>query len=671
MCKAFFLIMSLLFLSAISLPAQRNPRMKGERSEVKVKNLDAVNTSGHEFSPAFYLNGIVFCGDARDNSSGDADSYFELFYADATSEGELARPRSFSATVNSHLNEGPATFSRDGRRMFFTRNNSKGGVQKADAENKSRLKVYEAQKGPYDWEDIRELPFNADEFTCMHPSISEDGNTLYFASDRPGGFGGMDLYRVRRESDRWSEPENLGPRINSEADEAFPFLYQNELLFFSSDRSGSHGGLDLYVAELYRGTSALQLDKPFNSRGDDFGLILQSAGKRGYFTSSRENGRGLDDLFLFETPPEYWGELIKGEQNIELIVIDEHRRRPLEATALRLYADYGAGYQRQEGQLHEKRLVPSEYAEEELIFQTFQRDEAELGPPDALCNSQGKAYVIVQRGVDYLLHAKLKGYQVLEYPFDLELLGGDSVLVLELRREQCIERSGELLETMRYDPLPNGIIKIQSLCLDKPVYLSTDSLGQFTYCFQPDCNYLITGLQEEHESNSIPLSARQLADSLRPILTIALEPKDPGPRDFGTLQKGSVIVLENIYYDFDKSAIRAGDASELDQLAEVMRRYPSMEVQLISHTDSRGNKRYNKVLSEMRSESAREYLVAKGIAPNRITTLGKGESELRNECKDKVPCTEQQHQYNRRTEVVVTRFDEEDKVRFEYEGRGN
>ena len=122
-------------------------------------------------------------------------------------------------------------------------------------------------------------------------------------------------------------------------------------------------------------------------------------------------------------------------------------------------------------------------------------------------------------------------------------------------------------------------------------------------------------------------------------------------------EEGSVIVLENIYYDFNKSAIRTGAARELDALATLMKQFPSMEIEMVAHTDSRGSEEYNLKLSLKRAESAKRYLVSQGIEAKRIRALGYGESKLRNDCADGVNCSEEEHQYNRRTEVRVARLD--------------
>ena len=134
------------------------------------------------------------------------------------------------------------------------------------------------------------------------------------------------------------------------------------------------------------------------------------------------------------------------------------------------------------------------------------------------------------------------------------------------------------------------------------------------------------------------------------------------------LTSGSVIVLENIYYDFNKSYIRTGAARELDELLALMRQHPSMKIELGSHTDARGSNQYNQRLSDRRAASAKEYLVSRGIAGSRIAALGFGEGNLRNKCSDGVNCSEEEHQYNRRTEVRVTAIDTPLDVRYEDSG---
>ena len=159
-------------------------------------------------------------------------------------------------------------------------------------------------------------------------------------------------------------------------------------------------------------------------------------------------------------------------------------------------------------------------------------------------------------------------------------------------------------------------------------------------------SYRLTA-QQIQAGNAAPLDIKLLAGS-------ELSVREP-------LKEGTVILLQNMYYDFGKSVVRTGEARDLDALLRVMQLFPSMHIELSSHTDSRGAADYNLQLSLKRAEAAKEFLVQRGVDAVRIRTAGFGESRLRNGCKDGVPCSEAEHQQNRRTEVRVIRMDEQKK----------
>ncbi|MCC7506916.1 MAG: PD40 domain-containing protein, partial [Saprospiraceae bacterium] len=249
-------------------------RYRKNTSVVRVRNVREINSSGTDYSPAFYKDGIVFVSARQKSGAYDSktkETFFELYYSafDVTEERWPTPPTKFSLEVNSSLHEGPVCFDRSFKHMFFTRNNSKKGVQKADAAGKVRLKIFEAKKGMIDWEDLRELPFNSDSFSCMHPSLSADGRVLYFASDRPGGYGGADIWKVTRSTDgrSWGKPENLGPDVNTSASEVFPFIHVSGTLFFASNGHNTLGGLDLFFYEKdEKGEYVVtNLGEPFNT----------------------------------------------------------------------------------------------------------------------------------------------------------------------------------------------------------------------------------------------------------------------------------------------------------------------------------------------------------------------------------------------------------------------
>ena len=273
--------------------------------EVLITNAAALNTEHLEFSPAFYQNGIVFIsarnqGEALDKNINE--NFFELFYSEFDAEGQPTTPVNFSFMVNSRVHEGPVTFDKTGQTIYFTRNNLKKGKIKTDSKSKVRLKIYEAKKGNFDWKDFKELPFNSDDYSMAHPSLSPDGQQLFFSSDMPFGEGGMDLYVVTKNGEFWGEPVNLGPGINTEKNELFPFIHESGTLFFASNGHSGLGGLDLFSATNILGEwgQVSNLGAPFNSTEDDLGLILNAGGESGFFSSARLEGLGKDDIYRFE-----------------------------------------------------------------------------------------------------------------------------------------------------------------------------------------------------------------------------------------------------------------------------------------------------------------------------------------------------------------------------------
>ena len=216
------LFLSLLLACSLPLFAQQSSKSKAANKiyekGIKIINARKINSDNLDFSPSFYQNGIVFASSRYKSGERDKkidETYFELFYADLDIEGQPMEPREFSIRVNSHLHEGPVSFSRDGQTIYFTRNNIEMGKAKANSKGQTGLKIYEAQKGKSDWKNVRELPFNDDEYNVAHPSLSPDGSKLYFTSDMPGGYGGMDLYVVEKIDGEWSLPVKLGENVNN------------------------------------------------------------------------------------------------------------------------------------------------------------------------------------------------------------------------------------------------------------------------------------------------------------------------------------------------------------------------------------------------------------------------------------------------------------------------
>jgi WD40-like Beta Propeller Repeat len=275
---------------------------------INIANESEINTSFQEYSPTFYKGGLVFITSnpavakvkqSDDNTGKGATS---IFLAKQLDNGLLSKPTPFAESLTTSFYDGPLCFNPDGTIVYFTRSNLKHNKPIKAKDGLVKLKIYSAQLKGDKWENIVELPFNNKEYDFTHPSVSPDGRRLYFASNRPGGFGGMDLYVVTLIDNKWSEPVNLGPKINTPKDEVFPFIHADGKVFYSSNgRAKNVGGLDIYfTAKTDTGWLMPHLlPEPINSRSDDFGLILSPDKMSGYYSSNRSSGKGDDDIYSF------------------------------------------------------------------------------------------------------------------------------------------------------------------------------------------------------------------------------------------------------------------------------------------------------------------------------------------------------------------------------------
>ena len=294
-----------------------------------------INSLYTDFAPTFYKNKLVFSSSrkpktllSKKNEWTD-QSYLKLFYASKdTVSDSLSYALEFSKRLNSRLHESTSAFSKNDSIIYFTRNNLSNLSIKKDSTGVSRLKLVRAKlndKGK--WGDIEELPFNSDQYSVAHPTLSPDGKKLYFASDMPGGYGMSDLYVVDINTNgSFDIPRNLGPVINTEGRDSFPFISDSGMLYFASDGHLGLGGFDIFTFDFNDEEQIVyNVGEPVNSPSDDITFIIDDTTKKGYFASNRNQGKGGDDIYSFiETTP-----LNKTcDGTLEIIVLDETTLEP-------------------------------------------------------------------------------------------------------------------------------------------------------------------------------------------------------------------------------------------------------------------------------------------------------------------------------------------------------
>jgi len=298
------IILIILFFSAGLINAQE--------MNYSIKNISE-NTKFSDFGVTYFgESSAVFASARRDISIRNRRWYFnnqpylELFKGNLTNDGEINDVELFSKNINSKYHESNVTFTKDLKTVYFSRNNYINKKATKDDDGWVLIQMYKATVGEGgEWTNIEPMPFNSDDYQTGHPVLNDRENKLYFTSDMPGGLGNTDIYVVDINSDgTYSDPINLGPNVNTKRKEMFPFIDDNDVLYFSSNGfEGGFGKLDVYATKIIGHEaieSALNLGKPINSREDDFGFTFKTGEKWGHFSSNREGGKGDDDIYYFE-----------------------------------------------------------------------------------------------------------------------------------------------------------------------------------------------------------------------------------------------------------------------------------------------------------------------------------------------------------------------------------
>jgi outer membrane protein OmpA-like peptidoglycan-associated protein len=670
--RIFFIALVFLAGCLVSLQAQPGKERSKKRfnGNIRIYNTTNINTGEIEFSPAYYLNGLVYVSQYK---SGPIDlktgqTFFELFYAELDPNGMPLKPQAFSVEINSPLHEGPVCFNERGDKMYFTRSNQEKGMSRADAQGRVRLKIYEAQKGFFDWENVKELPFNSNDYSCLHPSMSADESKLFFASDMPGGYGGMDLYFAEKRGDSWSKPINLGPEINTTGNEVFPFIHESGSLFFASNGHKGMGGLDLFMIDIGKPKwgRVINLGEPFNSPQDDLGIILNEDGDIGYFASDREGGFGKDDIYLFEAPDGIEGLELPDLQTTVIAVYDAGSAKRIPGADIRIFERSSDGLINNE-QLYNLELLPAAVGSEDLVMKLVRKKDEELGEPKLITNRNGEAVTQFEPNRSYIIIVSKPGFTTQEVFFSTAAETPSKPIEVLLQPSNCLALAGVVLTEQFNRPIPNAVVRVINECDGTQDAVRTNLDGKFEYCIQIGCDFTVVAEKDGFDPATSHISTVKIRGRRSVEVELRLRPnsntvlREP-------IRKGTRIILENIYYDFNKSAIRTGEARDLEALARLMKMYPSMEIELGAHTDSRGTESYNLQLSLRRAESAKDFLVRKGVAALRIKAFGYGEAFPRNRCSEGVDCSEEEHQYNRRTEVKVTKIDEPLEIGYSKDG---
>jgi len=594
-----------------------------DKQQFRLKTLD-INSEQEDFGPTFYQNKVLFVSNRKGLSpvnrkwNGNNLPFLDIYQASQVGSASLDSIRVFRSKLNKKYHEGPVSFNSDETLMAFTRDNYDGESE----DGTIHLKLYFSELKEGKWDKLTEFPYNSDDYSVGHASYSNDDKWLYFASDMPGGIGGVDLYKVEvKDSLKFGEPINLGSSINTEDNEMFPFVYKNEIIFYSSNGKAGLGGLDVFIAQIKPdGTigKSSNLGVPINSNKDDLTFILDDSGKYGYFASNREESLGQDDIYAFDLlKPFTFNKIIKGTAK-------DTEGNILAGVEVNLYDSVGnivATTVTTEDGSYSFEVEPGK--EFKL---TGAREQYTSGNNTA--STKGEAYEVI---ADLTLSLGFSLYcQIVDHETQAPL---DSVYVeLTNKLTEQVEKFytsnvGDFYRTLEGKKLNDQII--YHVKISREGYLAKSG----------DYNKKLTrsGQYNIHEE-----------------LNMSLDKIEVG------MDISKIIEINPIYFDLNSSIIRKDATVELDKIVNVMVENPEMVIELASHTDCRGTAKYNEWLSDKRAKSSAAYIRKHIPNPERIYGKGYGENQHVNECEcegaEVVPCTEEQHQENRRTEFTIVKM---------------
>jgi outer membrane protein OmpA-like peptidoglycan-associated protein len=312
------------------------PKIMDENTQrYAAKNADQLNSKFSDFGGTLVGKELYFASSrntTRKNYGWNEEPYLDIYKASNVG-GTYKNATLINGDVNTKYHESSVAITPDGKRMYFDRNDYYKGKYKKSDEGINQINIYYATKVDGAWKDIQSVPFNSSEYSTGHPALSPDGNTLYFASDRPGGKGQSDIYKVSISKDgKFGTPQRLGDNINTEGKEVFPSIDSNGTLYFSSDAHLGMGGLDVFAAEP-QGSGfgkAKNLGLGVNSSEDDFAFTFNPATKEGFVSSNRKGGKGSDDIYTIK-------EIEICDVTINAIVLDEYTKKPIPSARLDLY----------------------------------------------------------------------------------------------------------------------------------------------------------------------------------------------------------------------------------------------------------------------------------------------------------------------------------------------
>jgi len=589
-----------------------------EMNEVfEVKNLKAINSKSADYAPTFYNNTVIFSSarsvaiEKNEEVAWTNDAFNQHYKILTTANSQLtAEP--LRTYIGNDINDAPMAYLPKGNMVAITSNNFMDGIRHIEGTG-IMMDIYLYRiKSEKEWDRTTEefFTFNANvnskaPYSTGHPCFTNNGTTLYFSSNRPGGFGGYDLYVCYRTANGWTVPKNLGAPINTAGNEMTPFVDGKGNLYFSSDWHAGYGGMDVFVSakQAYGWGAVVNLGNKVNSSYDDMYYIFDNYSQIGYLSSNRQGGVGNEDIYQVKQVKEVE---IRRKLPMEVgdkIVIGERYFRP---------NDYNLINQNSQ-QL--KTLLQQLTDNPKKVIQINGYTDTKGSAADNLALSKNRARNLAQ----FLIRKGIAAKRVQHAGY------GENFLVNNCKNDVPCSRQ-QHAANRRLEIIVTGNVKAD---------------GTINRVKDPT-----------PAPNAKEIVAKSLAaDGTSSRRTSSNIEKEPVRKSHYAI--GDVIKVANVYYEHGKATINYKKSPGLKQLLDILKEHPHVVIEIGAHTDASGSASYNKKLSGQRANAVKSYLQKKGLPASRLVAKGYGESKPLNRCKDGVRCSKEEHAVNRRTEFKV------------------
>ena len=563
------------------------------------------------FGVTYYENGVIIPNLVIDGKDKGADNKYALYYLQDAGNGNFDDPTLLKGDFGKSSVIGSVTLNKDGDKMYFSKIIS-SGKENLSSKGVYVEKIYSADFIEGKWTNVKEVSFNNNEYSCAHPALSPNGQELYFVSNMPSGYGGYDVYVVKWDGDDWGMPENLGKEVNTLEDEIFPYVHEDGALYFSSVAHAGYGGFDVFKTEKKAGKwgEPKNLGGGINSSKDDFAIVFDESGKKGFISTNRRTGSKKDEIYSFTR---------RARSNVlSGTLVDQVTNQPFENNVISL-------------KLADKDGIISKVENPEDGKFSFKIEDGKAY--ELLVDADGYKQKKITISKDTVINTLNIGLD--KDPVNNEIFSLDGIKYKPGTNE-FLDESIEALERMyvylKNNPDLRVEVGVHSTILGNP----TDNLKLSESRAQNIKDYLTrkgienSRVEAKGYGDSMPLADNNTPQGRKKNNRTEMKILDGGRQDDGKKilnvapDAGGVASFDNLKFNAGSADLDANAVASLKEMASYLKNNPEIVMEIGVHSFTEATNEENLTMSRERARIIKEFLVAQGINGDRLIEKGYG-----------------------------------------------